>query len=278
MTWPLTGHARLAECLSKAWGNLELEPDCHLRPSRRAAYRVSLLTLDSCILLYNKTPCLLYSKMIKWIMKAAIYARVSTNDQNCEMQLRELREYLARRGWELGEEFIDAGFSGAKASRPALDRLMAAAARREFDCVLVWKLDRFGRSVLHLSQQLATLASHGIRFISSSQSIDTDASNPVSRLLTTILAGVAEFEREIIRERTLAGVRAAKAKGKTLGRPKRVFRRDEARRLRAEGMSWRVIAKQLGVPVSTVVDACTEMVRVDSPPATFKEKAEGATA
>jgi putative DNA-invertase from lambdoid prophage Rac len=195
-------------------------------------------------------------------MKTAIYARVSTTDQNCEMQLRELREYVARRGWETGAEFVDSGFSGSKASRPALDKLMTAAARREFDCVLVYKIDRFGRSVLHLSQQLAALTSYGVRFISVSQGIDTDASNPSSRLMLTILAGVAEFEREIIRERTLSGVRAAKANGKTLGRPMRVFRRDEVVRLREEGLSWRAIAKQLGVPVSTVVDAfkCTEIV------------------
>ncbi len=195
-------------------------------------------------------------------MKTVLYARVSTSDQNCEMQLRELREYIERRGWQSVGEYVDAGFSGAKASRPALDRLMAAAARREFDCVLVWKIDRFGRSVLHLSQQLAALTSYGVRFMAVSQAIDTDASNPASRLLLTILAGVAEFEREIIRERTLSGIRAAKAEGKALGRPKRVFRRDEVGRMREDGLSWRAIAKELGVPVSTVVDAhrCTENV------------------
>lgn len=185
-------------------------------------------------------------------MKPAIYARVSTTDQNCELQLRELREYVSRRAWEPAAEYIDAGFSGAKASRPALDRLMAAAARRDFDCVLVWKIDRFGRSVLHLSQQLAALTSYGVRFIAVSQALDTDASNPSSRLMLTILAGVAEFEREIIRERTLAGVRAAKAAGKVLGRPRRVFRRDEAVQMRAEGQSWRAIAAALNVPLSTL--------------------------
>ena len=189
-------------------------------------------------------------------MKTAIYARVSTTDQNCEVQLRELREYVARRGWEPASEYVDSGFSGAKASRPALDRLLAAASRREFDCILVWKIDRFGRSVLHLSQQLAALTSYGVRFIAVSQALDTDASNPSSRLMLTILAGVAEFEREIIRERTLSGVQAAKAQGKVLGRPKRVFRRDEVVRLRdQEGLSWRAIAKRLDVPVSTAVDA-----------------------
>ncbi len=207
-------------------------------------------------------------------MKTAIYARVSTTDQNCEMQIRELREYVARRGWEAPAEFIDSGFSGAKASRPALDKLMSAAARREFDCVLVYKIDRFGRSVLHLSQQLAALTSYGVRFIAVSQGIDTDASNPSSRLMLTILAGVAEFEREIIRERTLSGVRAAKANGKTLGRPMRIFRRDEVVRLREEGLSWRAIAAQLGVPVSTVVDSfkCTEILPRKKPISDGKTK------
>ncbi len=213
-------------------------------------------------------------------MKTAIYARVSTTDQNCEMQLRELREYVARRGWETAVEFVDSGFSGAKASRPALDKLMSSAARREFDCVLVYKIDRFGRSVLHLSQQLAALTSYGVRFIAVSQGIDTDASNPSSRLMLTILAGVAEFEREIIRERTLSGVRAAKANGKTLGRPMRIFRRDEVVRLREDGLSWRAIAKQLGVPVSTVVDAfkCTEIVPQKSTASHGKTKPESAAA
>ena len=179
----------------------------------------------------------------------------------------ELREYIARRGWGPADEFVDTGVSGTKASRPALDRLMAAAGHRDFDAVLVYKIDRFGRSVLHLSQQLAALTSYGVRFIAVSQGIDTDASNPSSRLMLTILAGVAEFEREIIRERTLSGVCAAKARGKVLGRPRRVFRRDEVIRLRTEGRSWRAIARELGAPVSTVVDAyrCTEMVTRKAP-------------
>ena len=115
-------------------------------------------------------------------MKTAVSRSSQHHDQNCEVQLRELREYVARRGWAPAIEFVDAGVSGAKASPRALDRLMGAAARREFDCVMVWKIDRFGRSVLHLSQQLAALTSYGVRFMSVSQAIDTDASNPSSRL------------------------------------------------------------------------------------------------
>jgi putative DNA-invertase from lambdoid prophage Rac len=189
-------------------------------------------------------------------MRCVCYARVSTTDQNCEMQLRELREYISRRDWKNGGEYIDTGFSGAKASRPALDRLMADAAQRKFDCIVVYKIDRFGRSVLHLNQQLAALTSYGVRFIATSQSLDTDEKNPTSRLLLQILASVAEFEREMIRERTLSGIKAARAAGKIIGRPRRVFRRDEVVRLRDEqGLSWRAIGAKLDIPAMTAVDA-----------------------
>lgn len=192
-------------------------------------------------------------------MRTAIYCRVSTNDQDCSLQLRELREYVARRGWTVAGEYVDEGFSGAKASRPALDRLMHDAANRVFDVVVVWKVDRFGRSVLHLNQQLAALTAHGVRFIATTQALDTDASNPTSRLLLQILAAVSEFERDIIRERTLLGVRAAQRAGKAVGRPRRVFRRDEVVTLRDSGMSWRAVAEKLGVPVSTAMDAYNQL-------------------
>ena len=197
------------------------------------------------------------------VMRCAIYARVSTTDQNCESQMKELREFIDRRGWENGGEYIDTGFSGAKASRPALDRLMSDAAQHKFSCICVYKIDRFGRSVLHLNQQLAALTSYGVRFIATSQSLDTDEKNPTSRLLLQILASVAEFEREMIRERTLSGIKSAQAAGKIVGRPKRVFRRDEVLRLRdQEGLSWRAIGKELGIPAMTALDSyrggCTE--------------------
>jgi len=141
---------------------------------------------------------------------------------------------------------------------------MRDASQRKFECVLVWKIDRLGRSVLHFNQQLAALSSYGVRFISTSQSLDTDQSNPTSRLLLQILASVAEFEREMIRERTLAGLRLAKANGKHVGRPRRVFRRDDVVELREAGHSWRSIAAKLGIPVMTALDAyrsyCTETV------------------
>ena len=188
-------------------------------------------------------------------MRAALYARVSTTDQNCSSQLRELREYAERRGWQVSGEYIDTGWSGAKASRPELDRLMKDAAVRRFDAALVYKLDRFGRSVRNCLDGIEALRSHGVRFLAISQSIDTDESNPTSRVLLHILASVAEFERELIRERVRAGIKSAKHKGKRLGRPKRVFNRQTALELRAAGLSFPQIAKELGVGVGTVYRA-----------------------
>jgi len=133
---------------------------------------------------------------------------------------------------------------------------MADASQRKFDCIAVYKIDRYGRSVLHLNQQLAALTSYGVRFVATSQSLDTDKKNPTSRLLLQILASVAEFEKEMIRERTLSGIRAAQAAGKIVGRPKRIFRRDEVVRLRdEEGLSWRAIGSQLDIPAMTALDS-----------------------
>lgn len=185
-------------------------------------------------------------------MRCAIYARVSTIDQHCEMQLRELREYCGRRGWTIAGEYVDTGWSGAKASRPELDHVMQDAAEHRFDAVCVWKLDRFGRSVLNLSEQLGQLNSWGIRFIATSQSLDTDQTNPTSRLLLHILAAVAEFEREMIRERVKAGMAAAQHKGVRIGRPNVSLDQKRARKLHRAGFSQRAIAAQLGVGRGTV--------------------------
>lgn len=157
--------------------------------------------------------------------RAAIYARVSTMDQNNSLQIRELNEYIARRGWESAGTYED-HLSGAKVPRPGLDKLMVDARRRKFDAVMVWKLE-FGRSLVHCIGAIQELQSLGIRFIAVSQGLDTDQSNPTSSLLMHILAAVAQFERELIRERVSAGIRAAQAEGKTVGRPKRVFDRQQ---------------------------------------------------
>jgi putative DNA-invertase from lambdoid prophage Rac len=189
-------------------------------------------------------------------MIIAIYARVSTSDQSCEMQLHELRQYVAKRGWEVFAEYVGTGFSGAQASRPRLDQLLRDARLRKFEAVLVWKLDRWGRSVAHCVRSIQELVSLGIHFLSPTESIDTGADSPMSKFLMHLFAAFAEMERGIIRERVCAGVRAAKAKGTRLGRPRRVFRRDEALRLRAQGMSWQKVAQALNLPMSTVIDAC----------------------
>jgi DNA invertase Pin-like site-specific DNA recombinase len=184
--------------------------------------------------------------------RIALYARVSTSGghQDPEMQLAELREYAGRRGWEIMETYTDIGFSGSKDSRPALNRLMADATQRRFDAVVVWKLDRFGRSLRHLVNALAEFEALGIAFVSLRDNIDL--TTPSGRLMFQIIGAMAEFERALIRERVKAGLRNARAKGKRLGRPQSKIDEEEIKVMRANGASWRVIAKQLGVGLGTV--------------------------
>ena len=187
-------------------------------------------------------------------MKAAIYARVSTNGngQSPEMQLRELRQYAARRGWEVAE-YVDTGISGTREKRPELDRLMADAHRRQFDVVVVWKFDRFARSVSHLLRALETFRALGIDFVSLSESMDT--STAMGKMVFTVLGAVAELERSLIVERVRAGLRNAKAKGKTLGRPRRRVDRSKIIRLQAAGRSVNAISKLLKVSRGTITRA-----------------------
>ena len=185
-------------------------------------------------------------------LHAAIYARVSTTDQNCQSQIRELRAYAKRRGWKVVREYVDTGWSGAKASRPEFDKLKAEAGQHHFHAVLVWKLDRFGRNVRDCLAGIDALCAAGVRFLATSQNIDTDEANPLAHLILVILAAVAEFEREMIRERVCAGLRNARAKGVQLGRRRAVFDRERARELRRAGKSFPAIARELGVGVGTV--------------------------
>ncbi len=182
-------------------------------------------------------------------MKAAIYARVSTSGhgQSPEMQLCELRDYCQRRGFDVAGEYVDAGVSGAKDSRPELNRLMAEAHRRRFDAVVVWKFDRFARSVSHLLRALETFGALGIAFVSLSEQIDT--TTPTGKMVFTVLGAVAELERSLIAERVRAGLRNARAKGKRLGRPRVAVDAARIARLRAAGASWRVVSRELGVSV-----------------------------
>ncbi len=146
------------------------------------------------------------------IIRVALYARVSTlNNQDPEMQLRELREYADRRGWQIAEEYIDQGVSGSAESRPALNRLMSDACRRRFDAILVWKIDRFGRSLKHLVNSLAELAALGVAFVSFRDNLDL--TTPSGRLMFQVIGAMAEFERALIQERVRAGLRNARAKG-----------------------------------------------------------------
>src|SRR6202453_1501133 len=179
-------------------------------------------------------------------MRAALYARVSTlhNGQDPEMQLRELREYCQRRGWQVAGEFVDVGISGSKEKRPELDRLLADAHRRRFDSVVVWKFDRFARSVSYLLRALETFQALGIEFVSLSEQMDT--STPTGKMVFTVLGAVAELERSLIAERVRAGLRNARAKGKTLGRPRVAVDAARIGRLRAQGRSIREIADDLG--------------------------------
>src|SRR5246127_4203909 len=184
--------------------------------------------------------------------RVAIYARVSTinHGQDVDLQTRELRQFAEARGWTAAGEYIDAGVSGAKDSRPELNRLMADAHKRRFDVVCVWRFDRFARSVSHLLRALETFKALGIDFVSFSEQLDT--STPTGKMVFTVLGAVAELERSLIVERVRAGLRNAKAKGKSLGRPRVAVDASRVAPLRAEGRTVREIAVTLGVSRSLV--------------------------
>jgi len=182
--------------------------------------------------------------------RAALYVRVSTAEQSVENQLLDLRRYAGERGWGVFGEFADKGISGAKASRPALDQLMDAARKRRFDVVLVWRFDRFARSVKHLVVALEELRSLNIDFISYQENVDT--SSALGQAIFTIIAAMAALERNIIVERVHAGLRRARQQGKRLGRPRRYFDTAKVQSLRQSGLSQRQIAGRLGMPKTTV--------------------------
>jgi DNA invertase Pin-like site-specific DNA recombinase len=188
-------------------------------------------------------------------LRAALYARVSTNDrQDPDLQLRELRDHAGVRGWKVIDEYVDKGHSGAKDSRPALNRLMADARRRKFDVIAVWKLDRFGRSLRHLVNALADLESLRVTFVSLRDGFDL--TTPTGKLTFQLVGAMAEFERNIIVERVRAGMANAKRKGKRIGRPRRHAIEVDMRSVRARraaGESLRSIARDLGVSPSLLV-------------------------
>jgi DNA invertase Pin-like site-specific DNA recombinase len=180
-------------------------------------------------------------------LRVALYGRVSTLDkgQDVNLQLNELREYSDRRGWKISGEYVDNGVSGAKESRPELNRLMADAKKRKFDAIAVWKLDRFGRSLKHLVITLADLESLGIAFVSLRDGLDL--STPSGRLMFQIIGAMGEFERNLIRERVRAGMAHARSKGRKLGRGRLCVDMADVAARRANGESLRAIARDLGV-------------------------------
>ncbi len=183
-------------------------------------------------------------------MKAAIYARVSTlAGQNPEMQLREVRAYCERRGWDVAGEFVDVGVSGVRERRPELDRMLAVCRRRQADAVVVYRYDRFARSLRQLVNALVEFDALGIQFVSLHENVDT--TTPGGRLVFGIFASIAEFERELIRERVKSGIAIARARGKRIGRPRALVDSRRIVALREAGRSWRQIARELGIGAAT---------------------------
>jgi len=194
--------------------------------------------------------------------RAALYARVSTaTAQKPDMQLAEMREFASRRGWKVFKEYVDVGICGAMQSRPELNRLMSDAYRRHFDIVLCWKVDRFGRSLKHLVNSIADLDSYGVAFVSLRDNLDL--STPSGRLMLQIIGAMAEFERSLIQERVVSGLRNAKLKGVRLGRPPlRVLKPEDMAELRRErartNAPFRTLATKYGISVFTAYKLCAK--------------------
>src|SRR5664280_2227566 len=196
-------------------------------------------------------------------MNVGIYARVSTKDrgQDPELQLTELREFAAKRGWRVVGEFVDVGVSGSKDSRPQLDAMMRLAKGRKVDVIACWKLDRFGRSLRHLVDALAELQAVGCAFVSLRDNLDL--TTPAGRMMFHVIGAMAEFERELIRERVRAGLAHARSKGRVGGRPKVKRERDrdakKIRHMRGEGQSYGEIAEELGRSKADVYRVATTL-------------------
>lgn len=186
---------------------------------------------------------------VKRAFKAGIYARVSTGEQSVEMQVNELIRFCEARGWQI-RKYLDAGISGAKERRPRLDQLWADARRRELDAVVVYRFDRFARSTRQLVNALHEFDSLGVQFVSLHENVDT--TTPNGRLVFTIFAAIAEFERELIRDRVRSGIALARAKGVRLGRPRAMVDTARVEARRASGASWRAISREMRIPRSTL--------------------------
>jgi DNA invertase Pin-like site-specific DNA recombinase len=192
-------------------------------------------------------------------IRAAVYARISTlnHRQDPEVQLGEIREFCKRRGFTVAHEYVDKGISGSRVRRPALDNLLAACRKRSVDAVVVYRYDRFARSLRQLVNALEEFNSLGIDFISIHEGVDT--STPNGRLVFGIFASIAEFERELIRDRVRSGLAAAKAKGKRIGRPKVVVDAFRIASLRHQGRSWAEITRTTGISKGTSQRAIADL-------------------
>ena len=185
--------------------------------------------------------------------RAALYCRVSTNDQKTDMQLTDLRKFSSDRNLSIYNEYVDNGISGSIKKRPALDRLMSDAKKKKFDVILVWRFDRFARSSRHLVEALHIFRHLDIQFISYNENIDTGS--PLGEAMFTIISAMAQLERDIIRERVKAGLKNARNKGKTLGRPKADIDLTRAKKMQNDGDSIRSISIKLRIPRTTLIRA-----------------------
>ena len=183
--------------------------------------------------------------------RVALYSRVSTTDQTCDNQLRDLRDYCRARGWTDVREFIDTGISGTKERRPALDKLMAEVKARRVDVVVVAAFDRFGRSVHHLVEALDLFHHLGVEFISLREQVDTGSA--LGQAIFTIIAAIAQLERSLIVERVRAGLRRARAEGKRLGRPRLRVDEHQLRIVVSQKLPVRAAAKALGISPSSYI-------------------------
>jgi DNA invertase Pin-like site-specific DNA recombinase len=202
----------------------------------------------------------------KPLIRAALYARISTlnHGQDPEVQLGEIREFCRRRGFHVEHEYVDKGISGSRERRPALDKLLADCRKRLVDAVVVYRYDRFARSLRQLVNSLEEFRALDIEFISIHEGVDT--STPNGRLVFGIFASIAEFERELIRDRVRSGMAAAKAKGKRIGRPKVAVDILKIASLRRQGHSWAEVTRETGITKGTAQRAMDALPK--SPPAT----------
>ncbi len=184
--------------------------------------------------------------------KVAVYARVSTDGQSPEAQLRDLREYVRNRGWEQVVEFIDVGESGSKDVRPAWSELWTQLRQRKINVLVVSAIDRIGRSLPHLVKILGAIEEQGVTLVSLRECVDLSTAQ--GRMLAGLFSVLADYELSLIRERTKAGMRSARAKGKQIGPKKRYFDVTKATELRDQGFGQIKIAKALGVGIGRVND------------------------